>query len=165
MTRMVLLGVALLLACGGNGTEEAAEEDGTAQLSSATSSPSTEDNAPPSEPLTLNLDQCQHAPQAAIYNRPAKLWRAEQPGENYVSLTVWQLNAGGTEFSLSRSAGSNTYRIDTVNGGQKVGSGSVAITSQGEGASFEISGKDQNGNDLRATITCTKLVPLVAEGG
>ena len=123
-------------------------------------------DVPASAPINVQLPQCMHAPEASIYTRPAEQWRAEQYGENTLSLTVWRMKSdGNTQFSLYTTQSGKTYQIDTVEGSTKVGEGSVGIRTEGAVTTFVIQGKDQSGNPLTATIKCDKLIPLIAEGG
>lgn len=126
-------------------------------------------HAPAPMPVDLQITQCMHTENAAIYGRPAAQWRAEHYGSEdptSVNLTVWRMKAGGVDqFSFRMVQSGSTYRIDTVEGSSKVGSGTVTMTRQENGAQFVVSGKDAHGNDVRASIYCDGFVEPAAEGG
>lgn len=118
--------------------------------------------------------QCRHAPMAAIYGVRAQMWIVEyaasgDAGLQRVNLTVWRPAAGGAEqMSLNVRAGSIERRIDTVKrgaGSAPVGSGAVAVRTQGRGGRFEIDGRDATGTTIRGTLSCARFAPVKAEGG
>ena len=112
--------------------------------------------------------ECTRAEQASIYNVPARQWAARYAGEGIESLTltVWQFT-GGTpdQFSLALDEGSRSHRIQTVKGGEMVGSGKVTVRTSGSGAHFEVDGQDAEGTRVRASIDCERVTEAVAEGG
>jgi hypothetical protein len=129
-----------------------------------------ESPAGPSRPIEATVVQCTHTEEASIYNVKAAQWRAEYYGSGAVqslNLTVWRPAAGGPDqFSLAASQDGNQYRIDTVEGSQQVGSGTITMEPDADGgARFSIDGKDQNGHPLRATVSCGEFIEPVAEGG
>lgn len=150
----------LIAACGGDAPEDA---PATAEVKI--------ESVPASTPFDVQLSQCKHAERAAIYGRSAELWQAEYYGSGDIrslNLTVWRLASDSSlQFSLRARQGDNTYFIDTVEGSQKVGSGGVLVTAAGEGSGTQIvvEGKDQSGNELRATVSCNDLIEPVIEGG
>ena len=126
--------------------------------------------AGPAGNIDATVVQCTHTDQASIYNVKAAQWRAEYYGSGDVrslNLTVWRPAAGGEDqINFAASKGGQQYRINTVEGGQKVGSGRVVIEEDDEGgARFVIDGEDQNGNPLHATVSCGEFVEPTAEGG
>ena len=149
------------------GCSACADQSQPNQTAEAEQNPASEaQDLPASEPINVQLSECKYAPDASIYNRAASQWRAEQFGDNPISLTVWRHKDGGaTQFSFYTTQRGNTYRIDTVDGSTKVGEGTVQIGNEGDATTFEIRGKDESGNQVNATIKCDKLVPLIAEGG
>ena len=164
MKSKYFVAVMMLLACGNDPDENTPQKDTTEQTAEV-----MRNGADAAEMVNVQLDQCTYTPAASIYGRPAAQWRAESPASGNVgnlSLTVWRMATGGPEqFSLYTRQGEHDYRIDTVEGSQKVGSGSVVITQQGGAARFEINGTDQYGNVLKAVVSCAKFVEPVAEGG
>jgi hypothetical protein len=104
--------------------------------------------------------ECTYAEHASIYDVPAKQWAARYAGEGIESLTltVWQFS-GGTpdQFNLAMDAGSRSHRIQTVKGGEIVGSGKATH--------FEVDGQDADGTRVRASIDCERVTEAVAEGG
>ena len=159
MKNAIKIGIVLLAACGGGNEEQQSQAD-TEQVSN---------DAPAPGAVDLQITQCTHTENASIYGKPAAQWRAEHYGSEdptSANLTVWRMKTGGEDqFSFHMVQSGETYRINTVEGSTKVGSGTVTVTAQGKGAQFVMSGKDQNGNDLRATIYCDGLIEPVAEGG
>src|SRR5687768_1829994 len=138
MKNLIKIGIILLAACGGDEQQPPARET---QMSS--------DDAPPPPAIDLQITQCNHTENAAIYGRPAVQWRAEHYGSEdptSANLTVWQIKAGGAnEFNFHLVHSGATYRIDTVEGSTKAGSGTVTVTRQDKGVQFVLSGKDGNG--------------------
>ena len=148
--------------CGGDSDSETSEDAAPAPEADAREANTSAGDAD----FSTELAECKYAADASIYNRPASQWHVEQFGDNSLNLTVWRMkDSGALQFSLHRSEGEKTNEINTVEGSPKVGEGTVTLTEQGEGARFDINGKDQSGNDVKAQVTCTKLVPLIAEGG
>ena len=162
----VLVAGILLLGCGGEdrpGSESTQESNSRPPSESAVATP----NLPGSKPINAKIERCTFTEEAQIYGRPAAQWRAEQAGANgNLNLTVWRMDADGAhQINMYVQQGDHTYRINTVEGSSKEGSGTVTVTPEGGGAKFEINGKDQSGNDLRATIFCGTLGEPVIEGG
>jgi hypothetical protein len=158
-TIAVVLTVAMLGCGGSEPAEDAAPAPEAATEANQNASAGNAD-------FSAEIAECKYAADASIYNRMASQWHVEQFGDNPLNLTVWRMKDGGaTQFSLHRTQGGKTNEINTVEGAPIVGSGTVTITEQGEGVQFDITGKDQGGSDVRARVNCTKLVPLVAEGG
>ena len=158
-TIAVVLTVAMLGCGGSEPAEDAAPAPEAATESNQNASAGNAD-------FSAEIAECKYAADASIYNRMASQWHVEQYGDNSLNLTVWRMKDGGaTQFSLHHTQGSKTNEINTVEGAPIVGSGTVTITEQGEGVRFDINGKDQGGSDVKARVNCTKLVPLVAEGG
>lgn len=115
--------------------------------------------------------RCNHTQQASIYGVEAAMWFVEYRGNEgpiqNLTLTVWQSRSASApdQFSLHAASGSTIHRIDTVRGGQPAGSGSIALHREGEGARFEIEGRDAEGAAVRATVQCTRFTAPVPVGG
>ena len=113
--------------------------------------------------------KCTHAPEASIYGTPAALWQIQDSDAGkirYANLTVWRPKAGGPEqFNMSINTADEEHAINTVKGGQLVGSGTVSVHPSGEGAHFEVIGKDAAGRSVRATFQCARFTEHIAEGG
>lgn len=118
------------------------------------------------------LGACTHTTDATIYQAPAAQWHVEYaaPDGNdadpqHLGLTVWQLKAGGTQFTLSLRVGSDSYQIATVRGGEIKGSGRAAVRAKGGGGTLTAEGKTADGTAVRVTAVCERTVEPVAEGG
>jgi len=111
--------------------------------------------------------ECGHEPRASIYDVDAALWMAEYTeGNRHVALSYWRpLGGGGDQFSLFVQSGPTDHRISTVKGAQPEGSGRSKFQPTSMGGRFEISGKDQTGAALSATIECARFGPISAVGG
>ncbi len=111
--------------------------------------------------------ECGHEPRASIYDVDAALWMAEYTdGDRHVTLSYWRpLGGGGDQFSLLVQSGPTGHRINTVKGARLEGSGRSKFQPTAMGGRFEISGKDQAGAALSATIECARFGPISAEGG
>jgi hypothetical protein len=112
--------------------------------------------------------ECTYAEHASIYNVPARQWAVRYGGEGIESLTltVWQFSGGAPDqFSLGLNAGSRSHRIQTVKGGELLGSGRVTVRKGGPGAHFKVDGQDADGTKIRASIDCERVTEAVAEGG
>jgi len=111
--------------------------------------------------------ECGYEPHASIYDVEASLWMAEfTDGTRHVALSYWRpLGGGGDRFSLSVQDGPTDHRISTVKGAAPVGSGRSTFQPTSTGGRFEISGKDQTGAALSATIECARFGAISAEGG
>lgn len=111
--------------------------------------------------------ECGHEPRASIYDIEASLWMAEYTEDNrHVALSYWRpLGGGGDQFSLFVQSGPTDHRISTVMGAEPEGSGSSTFQPTSMGGRFEISGKDQTGAALSATIECARFGPISAVGG
>src|SRR5688572_19841892 len=67
---------------------------------------------------------------------------------------------------MSINTADEEHAINTVKGGQLVGSGTVSVHPSGEGAHFEVIGKDAAGRSVRATFQCARspnTLPRAAE--
>lgn len=146
----------LFFACGGE-----PQPDSDTQLESASESVAQ------SKPIAADVEQCTFTENASIYDRPASQLRAEHHDDDSdLNLTVWRMHADGAhQINLHVRQGEETYRINTVEGSSLAGNANVVVTPQGSGTTIEIDGKDQSGNDLRATISCASLGEPVVEGG
>ena len=179
----------LLIACGGDDGQTA--DGGATPSVDASTAARAGERAPMSDttgargevPLTVEVSagseraeltgrgKCTHAKMASIYGVPAALWQiqdSDRAGKiRHASLSVWRPSAGDVpdQFSMAISTASTQYRIDTVKGGQMVGSGSVTVHPMGEGAHFEVVGTDADGRSVRAAFQCTRFTEHVAEGG
>lgn len=61
--------------------------------------------------------------------------------------------------------GAKTGSIQNLPGSERMGRGTVRVTPRGAGARFEVDGRTQNGDAIRATIDCTAFPPSEAAGG
>lgn len=113
--------------------------------------------------------RCAHEPHASIYGTAAALWTAEFEGDGgrRVRLTHWRPQGDGMEeqFSFSVQSGPKGHRISTVKGGKPEGSGRSTFRPTAQGGRFEITGKDQDGMPLKATIECARFTGINAVGG
>ena len=112
---------------------------------------------------------CTHAPEASIYGVPAAMWMVRQgEGGRSVQLTLWKPSDGSASmFSLSLN-GVNDRRspsINTVKGGQVMGSGTVTLAPAAKGGTFTIDAKTRMGDPVAGTIRCDAFTPAIAEGG
>ena len=180
--------VLLAVACGDGGdgagsNDASSSSDPSAQRRGGAEEPAVSDatGAPGEVPLKIELSagsdraelagmgRCTHAEQASIYGVPAALWQIQDSGTGdigHATLTVWRPASGGADqFSMAIGSGNRQHRISTVKGGEIVGSGSVAMHPSGDGAHFEVVGKDAEGRSIRAMFQCERFTAHVAEGG
>ena len=66
-------------------------------------------------------------------------------------------------FSFNDAAKSGT--IQNVANGKRMGSGTVRVTPHGAGARFDVAGRSQEGDAVRATIDCAAFPASEAAGG
>lgn len=113
--------------------------------------------------------QCKHAPQASIYNTPAKMWTVQYSpsSSSSISLTLWRpTGADATpQANLSVQDGTRRHEISTVKGGKMTGRVTVTFTPRGAGGRFEIDGTTADGVAIKGSIDCERITALVAEGG
>lgn len=114
--------------------------------------------------------KCTHTNEASIYGVPAALWQIQDADAGkirHASLTVWRPKSGDgpDQFSMTISTASAQHLINTVKGGEIVGSGSVTVHPAGQGAHFEVVGRDADGRSVRATFQCERFTEHQAEGG
>ena len=186
---VLMLALVSLVACGGESDEQAndgneARSTPSADVRGATNADAGAGGAIGSRgevPLTIEVSvggeradltgtgKCTHAPEASIYGTPAALWQIQDSDAGkirYANLTVWRLKTGGPEqFSMSINTADEEHAINTVKGGELVGSGTVSVHPSGEGAHFEVIGKDAAGRSVRATFQCARFTEHMAEGG
>ncbi len=174
-------------ACGDAANEEAGGDATPASQSPASrraegnaASPAVGDAAG-EVPLTIEIEsgsdraaltgtgKCTHTSEGWIYGAPAALWRVEDSDVDkkvYATLTVWRPKSGGPDqFTMALTTDGRQHAINTVKGGELVGSGTVEIHPTGEGAHFVVAGKDGDGRSVRATFQCERFTEHVAEGG
>lgn len=113
--------------------------------------------------------QCKHAPQASIYDTPAKMWTVQySPSSNSsIALTLWRPTAANAteQVNFSVQNGAVSHHISTVKGGKVSGTATVTFTPRGAGGRFEINGTTADGVAIRGTIDCERITALTAEGG
>jgi hypothetical protein len=113
--------------------------------------------------------QCKHAPQASIYNTPAKMWMVQYSPSSgsSIALTLWRpAGAAATEqVNLSVQDGNKSHQISTVKGGTVTGRATVTFTPSGAGGRFDIDGTTAEGVAIRGSIVCERITPLIAEAG
>ena len=68
-------------------------------------------------------------------------------------------------FMFHFQDGERQGTIQYVPGSQRMGSGTVRVTPQGAGARFDVEGRSQNGDAIRATIECAAFPRSEAAGG
>ena len=61
--------------------------------------------------------------------------------------------------------GAKSGTIQNIPGSARMGSGTVQVTPHGAGARFDVSGKSQNGDAIRATIDCVAFPASEGAGG
>ena len=61
--------------------------------------------------------------------------------------------------------GAKTGTIQNLPGAQSMGRGTVRVTPRGAGARFDVEGRSQNGDVVRATIECASFPPSEGAGG
>ena len=61
------------------------------------------------------------------------------------------------EFTFSFQDGQKSGVIQTVDGSQRIGSGTVRASLRGRGARFEVEGRSSQGEAIRATIECSSV--------
>lgn len=69
------------------------------------------------------------------------------------------------QFTFSFLDGTRQALIQTVAGSGRIGSGTVRVQRQGNGARFEVEGRTQQGVPVRATIVCSAFQGGEAAGG
>ena len=58
------------------------------------------------------------------------------------------------QFTFSFLDGDRAATIQTISGAERIGTGTVRVTRQGNGAKFEVEGQTKQGITVRATIVC-----------
>lgn len=115
------------------------------------------------------LGECEHAAEAAIYDRPASLWTAQYEGEtgsvNHLNLAFWRERSGTEAVNLALGSGEAVYRIATVQGGEQQGSGRATLEGGTGGGTLVVTGTAADGTALEVRVRCERFTPLVAEGG
>ena len=98
-------------------------------------------------------------------------WFGQQPPADQpqwrVTLEIRRNAAADTypQFAFSFLDGAKSATIQTVGGSPRMGSGSVQVTRRGSGARFEVAGRSQEGQSLRATIDCPRFQTTAVAGG
>ena len=68
-------------------------------------------------------------------------------------------------FVFSFHDGAKSGTIQDVSGGKRMGSGTVRVTPHGAGARFDVEGRGQEGDAIRATIDCASFPASEGAGG
>ncbi|HEU4720571.1 MAG TPA: hypothetical protein VFS59_04350 [Gemmatimonadaceae bacterium] len=68
-------------------------------------------------------------------------------------------------FMFHFEDGDRQGTIQNIPGSQRMGSGTVRVTPNGAGARFDVEGRSQNGDVIRATIECTSFPASEGAGG
>jgi hypothetical protein len=68
-------------------------------------------------------------------------------------------------FVFSFHDGAKSGTIQDVRGGKRMGSGTVRVTPHGAGARFDVEGRGQEGDSIRATIDCASFPASEGAGG
>jgi hypothetical protein len=114
---------------------------------------------------------CQHEPEASIYDVPAALWTVQAGGSKgsgvkQLNLTLWRpKNGSADQISLSLEAGSSSTRIEVNPRNRPNGAASITLQPMGGGGKLELRGKDAKGNKVNLTVGCPMFDAVVAEGG
>ena len=69
------------------------------------------------------------------------------------------------QFMFHFQDGAKSGTIQNVPGSARMGSGTVRVTPRGAGARFDVEGRSQNGDAIRATIVCAAFPRSEAAGG
>ena len=69
------------------------------------------------------------------------------------------------QFMFHFQDGAKSGTIQNVPGSARMGSGTVRVTPRGAGARFDVEGRSQNGDAIRATIDCAAFPGSEAAGG
>ena len=69
------------------------------------------------------------------------------------------------QFMFHFQDGAKSGTIQKVPGSARMGSGTVRVTTHGAGARFDVEGRSQNGEAIRATIDCVAFPRSEAAGG
>ena len=69
------------------------------------------------------------------------------------------------QFTFSFLDGTRGATIQTIAGAEQIGSGTVRVTRQGNGARFEVEGRTKQGVAVRATIVCSAFQRGETAGG
>jgi hypothetical protein len=82
-------------------------------------------------------------------------------------LNVMRPTEAGTHdrFMFHFQDGTKSGTIQNVPGSQRMGTGTVRVTPHGAGARFDVEGKSQNGDAIRATIDCASFPASEGAGG
>ena len=72
---------------------------------------------------------------------------------------------GYDQFNFSFVDGARSATIQTVAGSPRMGSGSVRVTRHDMGARFQVEGRSNEGEPVRAVIDCPRFQPTEGEGG
>lgn len=112
--------------------------------------------------------KCTHAPTAAIYKIVSELWSVQQSANGRsVALSLWKPKDGsGDMVTLSVRNGGSSHEVNTVRGGGTMsGSGKVTLEKAGNGGTFTVDAKTENGAAISGTIKCDAFAPHIAAGG
>jgi hypothetical protein len=181
MRAAVVIACVVTGACG-ESDDRAAEEAGASGIEPSTTAglqpgPETSDAdiGGQAGPLTIALTTdgetvrsggagaCDHTDSGSIHGVAAAQWRVEYSDPEgpieHVGLTVWRPRSGEgpDQFSLIVQTEGRSHRIDTVQGGDPVGSGRVTVEPGGEGGNFEVEGRDAEGVAIRLLATCARF--------
>ena len=112
--------------------------------------------------------KCTHAPTAAIYKIVSELWSVQQSSNGRsLALSLWKPKDGsGDMVTLSVRNGGSSHEVNTVRGGGTMsGSGKVTFEKAGNGGTFTVDAKAENGAAISGTIRCDAFAPHLAGGG
>ena len=113
---------------------------------------------------------CTHAATGSIYGILSELWSVQHAdAARSAQLTLWKPKNGSAEmFTLSLSAGSRSYSVNTVKATgapAAQGSGTVTLAPAANGGTFTIEARTGDGTTISGTVKCDAFLPAVAEGG
>ena len=109
-----------------------------------------------------------YAPRAMTYLIMAEMWTVQQSQEGRsLALTLWKPKDGSADMvALSVTSGNSSHQVSTVRGGAPpTGSAKVTLKTSGDGGTFTIDAKAQDGTAISGTIGCDAFAPHLAEGG
>lgn len=153
MSRLALIGLALLVCAGTSTSTRSADEtaDDTTNVEIALEVDG--------RPIVLKgAGECNFTDEATIYEAPATMWAVRQSiGDRSVNLTMWRLHQGGDSLTLSLTVDGKTYRVNTTKVGQQgtiEGAGRWTFAKNGAGGLFTIEASTASRAKITGRLTC-----------
>ena len=110
--------------------------------------------------------ECGHEPHAFLDGAAASLWMASySQGSRHVALSYWRMSRGADQFTLFVTSGNTPHQISTLKSSEPLGTGRLSFQPTAQGGRFLVTGKDQDGSALSASIECARFGRIIAEGG